>query len=77
VADHFGPLPNDLTKQVREMTMSINRGKAPSHCTDELARKMADLRGPCIGCKDCKGLCRDLLELLMLPDIILTKGLNA
>ena len=57
--------------------MSINRDKAPSHCTNELARKMADLRGPCIGCKDCKGMCRDLLELLMLPDIILTKGLSA
>jgi hypothetical protein len=26
---------------------------------------------PCLGCRDCRGLCRDVLELSTLPDVVL------
>lgn len=30
--------------------------------------------GPCIGCKDCRGLCPALIEVLALPEAILARG---
>jgi formate hydrogenlyase subunit 6/NADH:ubiquinone oxidoreductase subunit I len=57
--------------------MIINRDKAPAHHTLSLAEEMAKLRGPCVGCKNCRGVCRELMDLLILPDIILSKGQTA
>lgn len=58
--------------------MNINRGNAPVPTTadlaGELAGELAKLHGPCLGCKDCKGACRDLFDLLILPGLILAKG---
>lgn len=29
------------------------------------------IRSDCLGCADCKGLCRDLLDLALLPETVL------
>jgi hypothetical protein len=41
--------------------------------TKALARDVMQL-GPCVGCKECKGMCKELLELMSLPDVILKKS---
>lgn len=35
------------------------------------ATTTAQARKECIGCVDCKGLCRDLLDLAFLPQMVL------
>lgn len=57
--------------------MIINRDKAPAHHVGELAQELSGLHGPCVGCKDCKGLCNALIEALVLPDVILSRGNGA
>lgn len=54
--------------------MIINRDKAPAAHVSVLAQELAGLNGPCVGCKDCKGLCAELIEALVLPDMILSRG---
>lgn len=44
-------------------------GHAPQ--SRALARDVAALNGPCIGCDGCEGLCQALLEAMFLPDLIL------
>lgn len=29
--------------------------------------------GTCIGCKDCTGLCRELIEVLVVPETVLSR----
>lgn len=41
-----------------------------------LAKELAPLNEPCIGCKDCAGICHTLLDLMELPDLVL-KGAAA
>jgi CO dehydrogenase/acetyl-CoA synthase alpha subunit len=41
---------------------AFNQGKIVS---------VKELRDACIGCKDCKGLCRELLEISQVPDMLL------
>jgi len=53
--------------------MTIQRSKPPSNRTDELARRLNDLYGPCIACAECHGMCPALIEALILPDVILNK----
>lgn len=67
------PDPVPFTRQP-EKTMSIDRlaGFAPR--TRALASDLAVLQGPCVGCTDCEGLCRELIEALVLPDVVLGKG---
>lgn len=32
-------------------------------------------RQNCLGCSDCKGLCRDIVELAFLPETVLQKSI--
>ncbi len=47
-------------------------GHAPR--TARLARELARLQTPCIGCSECRGLCHALIEALVLPEVILGRG---
>ena len=51
--------------------MSTKRLTAHAPRTTALARKIADLRRGCVGCKNCRGLCAELVELLSLPEAVL------
>lgn len=55
--------------------MGISReiGQAPRVCA--LAAELNTLNIPCIGCKDCDGLCHALIEALVVPGIILKRRL--
>ncbi|MDA0961340.1 MAG: hypothetical protein O2898_00235 [Proteobacteria bacterium] len=54
--------------------MKIDRLAAFAPRTRALASDLAQLQGPCVGCTGCDGLCRDLIDTLVLPDIVLKKG---
>ena len=54
--------------------MKIDRFAAFAPRTRALASDLAILQGPCVGCTDCEGLCRDLIDALVLPDAVLKKG---
>lgn len=51
--------------------MQIHRDIAHAPRTRALGHTVASLRGGCIGCRDCAGLCSALLEALTLPDLVL------
>lgn len=53
--------------------MQIQRSKAETPIVNALADELARLQGPCVGCSDCVGLCEELIEALVLPDVILTR----
>lgn len=40
----------------------------------ENATNLAKLKETCLGCKDCKGGCLELLEMTQLPNIVLAMG---
>lgn len=51
--------------------MEVKRSKAPTERTGKVAAEIPRLRGPCVACADCKGLCAELIEVMTLPDAIL------
>lgn len=51
--------------------MQIRRDIAHAPRTQALGDKVSKLRGGCVGCRDCSGLCAALLEALTLPDLVL------
>lgn len=51
--------------------MDIERNIAYAPRTRALAGDIAGLRGGCVGCKDCSGLCDALMEALYLPGVVL------
>ncbi len=53
--------------------MQIDRSRTPSRNVEIVADQLSTIQGPCVGCTDCVGLCKSLIEALTLPDIILTK----
>ena len=53
--------------------MNILRSKPDSSHTAELSAQLNGLNGPCVGCTNCNGLCADLIDVLMLPDVILSR----
>ena len=42
--------------------------------TDDLTADVAKLRDVCMGCKNCKGACYDLLQFAFLPKVLLELG---
>jgi hypothetical protein len=56
--------------------MQIERVAGFAPRTRALAEELVPLNAPCIGCKDCAGICHALLDLMNLPDLIL-KGAPA
>ena len=53
------------------MGMNITRRRGETRRSEALALQVAGLGAPCVGCTDCRGLCAELLEAMVLPDIIL------
>ncbi|MEX0317085.1 MAG: hypothetical protein AB3N21_03995 [Ruegeria sp.] len=53
--------------------MQIDRSKAETPRLEALAGEVSALHGPCVGCSDCVGLYKALIDTLVLPDVILTK----
>jgi CO dehydrogenase/acetyl-CoA synthase alpha subunit len=53
-----------------DMTIERLAGFAPR--TRALAAQIGELQEPCIGCRDCEGFCHVLLDLMNLPDFIVT-----
>jgi len=51
--------------------MKIERTVAHAPRARALTGRIASLRGGCVGCKDCTGLCTALIETLTLPGMIL------
>ena len=51
--------------------MKIDRIAAFAPRTRALAEELDELTMPCIGCKDCRGMCMDLIEIVRLPDVLL------
>ncbi len=54
--------------------MIVSRDRTPDHHTKVLQERLMALRGPCVGCKGCTGLCPALIDLLTLPDLILARA---
>ena len=53
--------------------MNIVRSKPDTSHTSSLAVELGSLQGPCVGCTDCVGLCADLIDVLLIPDVVLSK----
>ncbi len=51
--------------------MDIDRRIAHAPRSRALAGQIAGLRGGCVGCTDCTGLCLALIEALILPGVVL------
>lgn len=51
--------------------MQVERAAGHTPLADEVARKLWSISGPCVGCKDCRGLCASFIEAMTIPDIIL------
>ena len=58
------------------MAMSITRSRGETRRTEALATQIAGMATPCVGCTNCRGLCQELIEAIVLPDLILnaTRG---
>ncbi|MEL0438356.1 hypothetical protein [Phycobacter sp. K97] len=54
--------------------MDINRTPAETPNADRLSVQINGLKGPCVGCSDCVGMCRALIDALTVPDAILKKA---
>ncbi len=55
------------------MADPVTRSPAPQARTRKIAEEIPTLRGPCIACADCQGLCAELIEVMTLPDAIVRK----
>lgn len=53
--------------------MTISRSQPTTLHSTALAQEMSKLQGPCIGCRDCLGLCRALIDALVVPDVVLSR----
>lgn len=51
------------------MRIDRNIGHAPR--TEAIGRKLIEASGRCVGCTECQGLCEELIEVLVLPDVVL------
>ena len=51
--------------------MRIKReiGHAPR--TEMLGQEAIVMQGPCVGCKDCVGLCQQLIDVMTIPQTVL------
>ena len=50
--------------------MQIARNAAFAPRTRRLSEELAAIRGGCVGCENCRGLCAPLMELLSLPSAV-------
>lgn len=52
---------------------SVTRKRADSHRTEAVAQRIAALDTLCVGCSDCRGLCKELIEAVYLPEVVLKR----
>ncbi|NVK97904.1 hypothetical protein KQ247_07630 [Ruegeria pomeroyi] len=62
-----------LIGQHEEPTMQIDRSKPETPHLHALSGQISTLQGPCVGCSDCVGLCKALIDTLVVPDLVLTR----
>jgi hypothetical protein len=55
------------------MTLTITRSRGGTWRSEALAAELADMAGPCLGCENCRGLCAELIEAIVLPNVILRR----
>lgn len=53
--------------------MNIIRSKPDLTHTAALSVALSELNNPCVGCANCNGMCADLIDVLMIPDVILSR----
>ncbi|WP_202530589.1 hypothetical protein [Maritimibacter harenae] len=51
--------------------MQIDRQTGHAPRSQDLAHKMSGLKSGCVGCTDCKGLCHELIEAMLVPELVL------
>lgn len=51
--------------------MQIDRTAGKSPRTQEIIVQVSGLRANCVGCADCKGLCHELIEAMLVPELVL------
>ncbi len=51
--------------------MQVERKIAYAPRTTEVGQKIARLHETCVGCAGCRGICRDFIELLTIPEAVL------
>lgn len=57
-----------------EGTSAVKRlvGHAPQVAS--VADTLSQMKGPCIGCPRCQGLCQALIDVVVVPKVILSKA---
>ncbi len=53
--------------------MKVDRKTAFAPRTQALATEITALQEPCVGCTECVGFCRELIEAMTVPDAILRR----
>ncbi len=53
--------------------MHVTRSAGDAPKSGQVMQEVVALAGPCVGCTRCRGLCAELLELLSLPDAVLSR----
>ncbi len=57
-----------------EDAMQVTRSTGEAPKAGQVMQEVVSLAGPCVGCTRCRGLCAELLELLTLPDAVLSRN---
>ncbi len=53
--------------------MQVARKAAFAPRSEAVGAQLAALNEPCVGCTDCTGLCKDLIDAVVLPDLLLSR----
>lgn len=53
--------------------MNISRLATPVPDSTPYTLLFSKLHGSCVGCSDCNGVCKELLDALVVPDVILSR----
>jgi len=59
------------------MAVNITRSRGETRRTEALAAQIAGMACTCVGCSNCRGLCRELIEAIVIPDMILSDARDA
>ncbi|WP_137701505.1 hypothetical protein [Marimonas lutisalis] len=51
--------------------MNITRSRGETRHSKAIADRVARLGVPCVGCTNCRGLCKELIEAMIVPEVVL------
>lgn len=54
------------------MGLTITRRRGETDRVEAIATRVAGLGVPCVGCSDCRGLCQALIEVMVVPEVVLS-----